>query len=64
MSNELLECNNNYNLHCISKSCNYLEYLLTEISKHQEATNLDFMKDLLPWLESLPVECRKSIVNK
>jgi len=46
------------------KPYNYFEYLLTEIPKHQEYTNLDFVKELLPWSESLPVECRKPIVNK
>ncbi|WP_334292676.1 hypothetical protein [Geosporobacter ferrireducens] len=33
--------------------------LLTEIPKHMEDTNLDFLDDLLPWSEKLPVECRK-----
>lgn len=46
------------------KPYNYFEYLLTEIPKHLEDTSLDFMKDLLPWSESLPSECRKTVANK
>ena len=46
------------------KPYNYFEYLLTEIPKHQEDINLDFMKELLPWSESLPAECKKTIENK
>jgi hypothetical protein len=46
------------------KPYNYFEYLLTEIPKHQEDTNLDFMKELLPWSESLPSECSKPVANK
>ena len=46
------------------KLYNYFEYLLTEIPKHQEDTSLDFMKELLPWSESLPKECLKTVVNK
>lgn len=41
------------------KPYNYFELLLTEIPKHMEDTNLDFLNDLLPWSEKLPVECRK-----
>lgn len=41
------------------KPYNYFEYLLTEIPKHQDDTNLDFMKGLLPWSDLLPDECRK-----
>ena len=41
------------------KPYNYFEFLLTEIQKHMEDTNLDFIKDLLPWSEKLPSECRK-----
>lgn len=36
----------------------YLEYLLTELMEHQDDTNRDFMKDLLPWSEKLPAICR------
>lgn len=39
----------------------YLKYLLTEISKHMDDTNMDFLVDLLPWSEKLPEECRKKI---
>lgn len=42
-----------------SKSYNYFELLLTEIPKHMEYINLDFLDDLLPWSENLPVECKK-----
>ncbi|XIJ20911.1 transposase domain-containing protein [Lacrimispora sp. JR3] len=41
------------------KPYNYFEYLLSEIPKHQDDTNLDFMKGLLPWSDLLPDECRK-----
>lgn len=46
------------------KPYKYFEHLLTEIPKHQEDTNLDFMKELFPWSESLPEECRKAVANK
>ncbi|KPU46389.1 transposase IS66 family protein [Oxobacter pfennigii] len=41
------------------KPYNYFELLLTEIPKHMEDTNLDFLDDLLPWSEKLPIECKK-----
>lgn len=41
------------------KPYNYFELLLTEIPKHMEDTNLDFLDDLLPWSENLPFECKK-----
>ncbi|WP_330397129.1 transposase domain-containing protein [Anaerovirgula multivorans] len=41
------------------KPYHYFELLLTEILKHMEDTNLDFLEDLLPWSERLPAECRK-----
>ena len=41
------------------KPQNYFELLLTEIPKHMEDTNLNFLDDLLPWSERLPAECRK-----
>lgn len=41
------------------KPYNYFELLLTEIPKHMEDTNLNFLEDLLPWSEKLPVECKK-----
>jgi transposase len=36
-----------------------LPYLLTEIPKHMEDTNLDFLENLLPWSRQLPDICRK-----
>lgn len=41
------------------KPYNYFEHLLTEIPKHMEETNLNFLNDLLPWSEKLPEECMK-----
>ena len=41
------------------KPYNYFELLLTEIPRHMEDTNLDFLDSLLPWSEELPVECKK-----
>jgi hypothetical protein len=41
------------------KPYNYFEFLLTEIPKHMEDTNLDFLDDFLPWSEKLPSECKK-----
>jgi hypothetical protein len=38
----------------------YVEYLLTEIPKHEDDTNLNFLDDLLPWSPNLPERCRKS----
>lgn len=37
----------------------YVEYLLTEIPKHEDDTNLNFLYDLLPWFPNLPERCRK-----
>lgn len=37
----------------------YFEYLLTEIPKHMDDKNLDFLGDLLPWSETLPEYCKK-----
>lgn len=39
----------------------YLKHLLTEIPKHMDDTNMDFLEDFLPWSENLPEECRKKI---
>ena len=39
----------------------YLKHLLTEIPKHMDDTNIDFLEDLLPWSEKLPEECHKKI---
>ena len=33
------------------KPYEYLKYLLTEIPKHMEDRNLDFLEELLPWSE-------------
>lgn len=41
------------------KPYDYFEYLLTEIPKHMDDSNLDFCEDLLPWSEKLPKNCRK-----
>ena len=38
----------------------YVEYLLTEIPKHEDDTDLSFLDDLLPWSPNLPEYCRKS----
>ena len=38
----------------------YLKYLLTEIPKHMDDTNTDFLANLLPWSENLPADCRKT----
>ena len=39
----------------------YLKHLLTEIPKHMDDTNLDFLENLLPWSPNLPEKCRKKI---
>lgn len=36
----------------------YLEFLLTELMEHQDDTNRDFLKNLLPWSEKIPENCR------
>ena len=41
------------------KPYEYLKHLLTEIPKHMDDTNMDFLEDLLPWSDKLPPECRK-----
>ena len=41
------------------KPYHYFKHLLTEIPKHENDTNLDFLDDLLPWSKNLPDECRK-----
>lgn len=44
------------------KPYDYFEYLLlTEIPKHLEEKDNSFCKDLLPWSDKLPVNCRKSL---
>lgn len=37
----------------------YFKHLLTEIPKHMDDTNLDFLNDLLPWSKNLPAVCRR-----
>ncbi len=41
------------------KPYDYFEYLLTEIPKHMDDTNLKFCEELLPWSPALPQKCRK-----
>jgi transposase len=41
------------------KPYNYFEHLLTEIPKHMDDKNLDFLNALLPWAEELPETCKK-----
>lgn len=36
-----------------------LEYLLTVIPEHMDAKNTEFCKDLLPWSDKLPANCRQ-----
>lgn len=38
----------------------YLKHLLTEIPKHMDDTDRDFLDELLPWADALPKECRKN----
>lgn len=48
------------------KPYDYFEYLLTELPKHADDTNRDFLASLLPWSETLPEYIRKptKIENK
>lgn len=41
------------------KPFDYFEYLLTEISKHVDDKNTDFLAELLPWSDMLPENIRK-----
>ena len=41
------------------KPYDYFEYLLTEIPKHLDDTDRNFLDDMLPWSPNLPVNCRK-----
>jgi len=43
------------------KPYNYFKHLLTEIPKHMDDTNLEFLEDLLPWSDRLPDDCRKPV---
>ncbi len=42
----------------------YFEYLLTEIPKHMEDTDLSFLDELLPWSETLLENIRKTKNDK
>ena len=37
----------------------YFKHLLTEISKHEDESDLSFLDDLLPWSKNLPEVCLK-----
>lgn len=37
----------------------YMKHVLTEMPKHMDDSNQDFIESLLPWSEDLPDECRK-----
>lgn len=41
------------------KPFDYFEYLLTEIPKHADDKNTDFLAELLPWSDMLPQNIRK-----
>ena len=41
------------------KPYEYFEYLLTEIQKHMDDKNNNFLEELLPWSETLPENIRK-----
>ena len=43
------------------KPYEYVVHLLTEIPKHMDDKNQDFLKDLLPWSPELPVHIRKPV---
>ena len=43
------------------KPYDYFEYLLTEIPKHEDDTNTDFLEALLPWSATLPEHIRKPV---
>ena len=45
------------------KCYEYFKYLLTEIPKHMDDTNLKFLDNLMPWSKTLPDECRKMIIK-
>lgn len=36
----------------------YLEFLLTELMEHQDDTDREFLKDLLPWSDQIPEICK------
>ena len=41
------------------KQCDYFEYLLTELPKHMDDNNNNFLAELLPWSETQPEHMRK-----
>ena len=41
------------------KPYEYFEYLLTEIPKHMDDKNSNFLEAVLPWSETLPENIRK-----
>lgn len=41
------------------KPYEYFKYLLTEIPKHMDDKNNNFLEELLPWSETLPENIRK-----
>lgn len=41
------------------KPYEYFEYLLTEIPKHMDDKNSNFLEELLPWSETLPENIQK-----
>lgn len=43
------------------KPYDYFEYLLTEIPKHEDDTNTDFLEALLPWSATLPEHIREPV---
>ena len=43
------------------KPYEYVVHLLTEIPKHMDDRNQDFLKDLLPWSPELPAHIRKPV---
>ena len=48
-----------YSIAETTKANDLKPYLLTEISKHMEDTDLSFLEKLLRWSEDLPVNTRK-----
>ena len=41
------------------KPYEYMKYLLEEIPRHMDDTNLDFLDALLPWSDALPERCHR-----
>lgn len=40
------------------KVYDYLEYLIDELAKHAEDTSCEFLKDLLPWSQTVQEKCK------